>query len=232
MHLTLSVFNRYFKETTWTLGLLSLVFLSLGGYLVFYSPDDYLQGVYAKIMYVHVPCAWLSSLLYVLLAGFSALYLALRNPLYEIFAKAIAPVGMCVTLITLITGAIWGQPTWGTWWVWDARLTSMLVLLFIYFGYLALRSNFHNELKAARISSIFAIVGLINIPIIKFSVDLWNTLHQPSSVFKLSGPTIHSSMLYPLLSMSLAILFMSCLLVLLRVQTEACNRKIDSYKFK
>ena len=189
-------------------------------YYVFNAPHDYLQGIYAKIMYIHVPSAWLSMGLYFAVASFSIGYYLIKNPIFFLYAKSIAPVGCTLTLITLITGSIWGKPTWGTWWVWDARLTSMLILFFIYVGYIGLVKSFEDGRRAAIVSSTFAIVGLINIPIIKFSVDIWNTLHQPSSILKFSGPAIHLDMLIPLVLSAISLLIFSCILVLLRVRIE------------
>jgi heme exporter protein C len=199
--------------------------------MVLNAPDDYLQGIYARILYIHVPSAWLSLFIYVMMAGFAAGFLVVKNPYYDIAAVSLAAIGATVTLVTLLTGAIWGKPTWGTWWVWDARLTSMLILFFIYMAYFALRGAFDLEQKAAQISSIFTLVCLINIPIIKLSVELWNTLHQKSSVFRLSGPTIHATMLYPLLISFLTLTLFCCLIFILRFNAEFYRRKIDKITY-
>lgn len=203
------------------------VSMFIGGiYLaIFIAPNDYLQGVYAKIMYIHVPSAWLAMLLYGLMAVLSWAYIVWRIPLYSIIAEAICLVGACLTFITLVTGAVWGKPTWGTWWVWDARLTSMLILLFIYLGCMALSNSFNDREKGGIFTSYFAVFGLINIPIIKFSVNLWNTLHQPSTFFRLTGPAIHHSMLPPLIIMLLAMLLISWANISLLVHIEQLERK-------
>ncbi len=196
----------------------AIFLMFIATYNVFvYIPDDYLQGVYFKILYIHVPAAWLSLGLYVAVAGFAGLYLVMSNPIYDIVARAIAEIGIMYTFLTLLSGAIWGKPTWGTWWVWDARLTSMLLLFFIYAAYLALRANFTNQVRAAKVASIFALIGLVNIPIIKFSVYLWSTLHQKSTFFKLA-PSMHSSMLPPLLLMASGLLLWTVYLVGLRIR--------------
>lgn len=195
--------------------------------LVIDAPDDYLQGVYAKIMYIHVPSAWVALMLYILLTAFSLLFMIMKNPIFFYASYSLAPIGLTFSIITLITGSIWGKPTWGTWWVWDARLTSMLILAFIYLAYISIASSFRNEMKAASISSIFAIVGLINIPIIKFSVHLWSTLHQGSSLIKYGGPSIHSSMLAPLLICFFSVVFFCCGIFILRIKFCLSKRKIN-----
>lgn len=201
------------------------------GYLIYNSPDDYLQGVYAKIMYVHIPAAWLSILLYVLLSIFSISYLTSRNTLFYFAAKSVAPIGLTFSIITLVTGSIWGYPTWGTWWVWDARLTSMLVLALIYISYIIVATSFSNEIKCASVSSIFAIVGLINIPIIKFSVNLWSTLHQGNSILKSGGTSIHISMLKPLISSGLTSIFFSCIIFILILKCGQQFRKLNKLQY-
>jgi heme exporter protein C len=218
-------FNKVFPYFAWPCGIIGLGLLGYGLFQVTGAPEDYLQGIYAKIMYIHVPSAWLSLAYYAMLAISCAAFLISLNPFYDIAALALATTGVAMTLITLITGAIWGKPTWGTWWVWDARLTSVLILFFIYAAYLTLRFTIERA-RAAKISAIFAIVGLINLPIIKFSVYLWNTLHQPSSVFRLEGPTIHPSMLYPLLTMFTAILLLTLYSVLLQIQIQIIKKRL------
>jgi len=184
-----------------------LLLLVAGIYYGFYnSPADYQQGEYVRIMYVHVPSAWLSLAIYSLMAISSFIYLVWHNPVFDLIAKSSAPIGAIFCFITLYTGSFWGKPIWGTWWVWDARLTSMLILLFFYLGYLVLvnltKNHISNKAPAA-----LAILGFINVPLVKFSVNLWNSLHQPASVFKLTGPSIHSSMLLPLILMFAAFCF-------------------------
>ncbi len=181
--------------------LCTAIFALLGLYVsLISSPSDYQQGDYARIMYVHVPAAWLSLSVYTMIAACSFVYLVWHNYIFDLIAKSAAPIGALFCFITLVTGSLWGKPIWGSWWVWDARLTSMLILFFFYMGFLALShltsNNFNNKAPAA-----LAVLGVINIPIIKFSVNLWNSLHQPASVLRFGGPTIHTSMLIPLFLM-------------------------------
>lgn len=197
----------------------------LGLYLVVVSPDDYLQGVYYKIMYIHVPAAWISMGLYILMGIISFGYIIYKNPLYAIISESICPVGLAFTAIVLFTGSMWGVPTWGTWWIWDARLTSMLVLFFIYVGCMALRNNFINDEIGSIVTGYFCVFGLINIPIIKFSVDVWNTLHQPASFIKFSGPTVHISMMPPLLVMLIAMIGIAWVAISLLVMSKQMERK-------
>lgn len=166
-----------------------------------FSPPDYQQGDSVRIMYVHVPAAWMALFAYSFIAGLSFVAFVWRHPVADIVARAAALPGMVFTALALITGAVWGKPTWGTWWEWDARLTSMLVLLFIYLGYMGVWRAVSDRAVAARFARIVALVGFINIPIVKFSVDWWNSLHQPASIIRADGPTIHSSMLTPLIIM-------------------------------
>ena len=215
-----------------TLAILTLCLVPINIFLITNSPEDYLQGLYAKIMYINVPSAWFSLMWYSIIAICAVLFLVFKNPIFDLYATAVAPIGAIFCVITLATGSIWGKPTWGTWWAWDARLTSVLILLFMYFGYIALRNSNSFSEKGARIASIFAIVGFINIPIIKFSVDIWNTLHQPSSVFKLSGPSIHISMLIPLLVSTLNLFFFSCLILLIRVQSLSCRKRLAKQRLR
>ena len=168
------------------------------------SPPDYIQGDSMRIMYIHVPSAWFALMAYTILAGSSVLWFITRNPIFSIIARSIAQIGMIFTLISLVTGSIWGKPTWGVWWVWDARLTSMLLLFFLYLAYIFLWQSITNKDLASKISAALAIVGFVNIPIIKFSVDWWNTLHQPATISKLSSPSIDISMMVPLFIMTLA----------------------------
>lgn len=204
----------------------AVITFAVGLYLALVaSPPDYQQGETVRIMYVHVPAAWLSLMLYTAMAVAACIGLVLHHVLADIFCVAAAPVGAALVALCLITGSIWGQPTWGTWWVWDARLTSVLVLFFLYLGYIALRHAFDDDAKGARAGAILLLVGVINIPIIRFSVDWWNTLHQPASVLRADGPSIHASMLTPLLVMALAYAFYTGWLVLWRMKTELLRRK-------
>ncbi|MFO0388525.1 MAG: heme ABC transporter permease [Alphaproteobacteria bacterium] len=193
---------------------------------LFISPPDYQQGDSVRIMYVHVPSAWMSMMIYSIMAAASAGFLIWRHPLAEIAARASAPIGAGFTLITLVTGSLWGKPMWGTWWEWDARLTSVLVLFFIYVAYIALADSYEHSERGKKICAIFALVGFVNIPIIRFSVEWWNTLHQPASVIRSGGIAIDASMLYPLISMGLGfVLFYICLL-LIRMKTALLEQKI------
>jgi heme exporter protein C len=169
-------------------------------YLAFFvAPPDYQQGETVKIMFIHVPAAWLAMMGYGLIAVSSFGYLVFRHPLADVSAKAAAPIGAAFTFLALVTGSLWGKPMWGTYWVWDARLTSVLILLFLYLGLMALRSALEDEQLAAKLAAVLGLVGVAILPIIKFSVDWWNTLHQPASVMRLDGPTIHPELLTPLL---------------------------------
>src|SRR5579871_1773555 len=193
--------------------------LGVGLYLaLFVAPPDYQQGEAVRIMFVHVPAAWMASFVYAFLALASAVALIWRHPLADIAAQAAAPLGAGFTLLCLVTGSLWGEPMWGTWWVWDARLTSVLVLFFLYVGYIAVVNSFDDPTRGARAGAVLALVGVVNLPIIKFSVDWWNTLHQPASVFRMGAPTIDTSMLVPLLTMALAFTLYFATLLLLRMR--------------
>jgi heme exporter protein C len=207
------------------------VVLALGLYLaLFVAPADYQQGEAVRIMYVHVPSAWMASAVYALMAVASAVALIWRHPLADIAAQSAAPLGAAFTLLCLVTGSLWGEPMWGTWWVWDARLTSVLVLFFLYLGYIALVHAFDEPGRGARAGAILALVGIVNLPIIKFSVDWWNTLHQPASVFRLGGPTIDSSMLWALLLMALGFTLFFATLLLIRMRTLLIAAKIRALR--
>ncbi len=195
------------------------------------SPPDYQQGETVRIMYIHVPSAWIALFLYTTLSVCGVVFLVWRHILAGLALRAIAPVGATMTAICLITGSLWGQPMWGTWWVWDARLTSVLILFFLYIGIIALERSFENRDRGLQAASWLAIIGFINIPIIKFSVEWWNTLHQPSSISsfkKLKDPALDASMLEPLLLMTAAGFFLTGALILYRVQTEILTRKQDT----
>jgi heme exporter protein C len=189
------------------------------------SPPDYQQGETVRIMYVHVPSAWMAMAMYTVMAGASAAALVWRHPVAEVTASAAAPIGAVFTVVCLATGSLWGRPMWGAWWVWDARLTSVLVLLFLYVGFMALESAFDEPERGARAAGILAIVGLINLPIIKFSVDWWNTLHQPASVTRLAAPAIHPEMLTPLLTMAGGFSALGVTLLILRVRIALAERR-------
>jgi heme exporter protein C len=185
-----------------------------------FAPRDWQQGETVRIMFIHVPSAWMAMGLYVGLGVSAALALVWKHPLAELAGAAIAPVGAAFTVVCLATGSLWGRPMWGAWWVWDARLTSVLVLLFLYLGYIALASAFDEPRRGARAAAILALVGLVNVPIIKFSVDWWNTLHQPASVTRLAAPGIHVDLLWPLLLSGVGFTLLGAFLVLLRLRTE------------
>lgn len=170
-------------------------------YALFASPADYQQGETVRIMYVHVPSAWLALSSYLGLGICALFFLIWRHPLADIAARAIAPIGCGFAWLTLVTGSLWGYPTWGTWWVWDARLTSMLLLFFFFVGHIALSNGFDRPERGARPAAILALVGVINLPIVKFSVEWWNTLHQPASIIRSGGVSIDAAMLTPLLLM-------------------------------
>jgi heme exporter protein C len=200
--------------------------LLLGLYLALVvAPPDYQQGESVRIMFIHVPAAWLALLIYLLVAVASAVALVWRHPLAEIAARTAAPIGAAFTLVCLVTGSLWGRPMWGTWWVWDARLTSVLVLFFLYLGYIALANAFDDPGRGGRAASVLALVGIVNLPIIKFSVDWWSTLHQSESVFRRGGSTIDSSMLFPLMVMALGYLLLFTTLLILRMRSELNERK-------
>lgn len=200
-------------------GLLTVLVLLFGLYLSFwYAPADYQQGEAFRIMYVHVPSAWLSMAVYVAMAAMALSVLVWRVQMAQYALIASAPIGAGFTLMALVTGAIWGQPMWGTWWVWDARLTSELILLFIYLGIYALYEAIEDKRQAAKAASLMTLVGLVNIPIIHYSVIWWNTLHQPPSLSKLDTPSIHIDMLIPLLVMLVAFKLLYLLWLLLRVR--------------
>ncbi len=216
----------------WAAGL-TVAGLAVGLYLgLLASPADYQQGDTVRIMYVHVPSAWMALFCYTNMALASAVALIWRHPLADVVAKSTAPIGACFTLLALVTGSLWGKPMWGTWWVWDARLTSVLILFFLYLGYLALYNAFDDPTRGARAAAVLALVGFVNVPIVKFSVDWWNTLHQPASVVKLAGPAIHPSMLLPLLLMALAFTTYYIWVLLLRLRAELIDRRLRALRLR
>ena len=192
---------------------------------LFLSPEDYKQSHSVRIMYVHVPSAWISLGIFSIIAFLSILSFILKNKNLPLISKSLAPSGLVFSIIALVTGSIWGKPTWGTWWAWDARITSMLILALFYSMYLLSWKIFKNDEKVTKISSIIAILGAINVPIIKFSVDWWSTLHQSSSVKILSTTTIHTSMLIPLAIMTAAFTLFSILIFLMKYNTELIKIK-------
>ena len=211
----------------WPLGTVSFVLIAAGlwfGLIV--SPADYQQGESVRIMYVHVPMAWLGMFGYMVMAGASLVALVFRHPLADVCAKAAAPVGAVFCFLALVTGAIWGKPMWGTWWVWDARLTSMLILLFLYLGYIALWATIEEPVRAGRAAAVLALIGSINVPVIHYSVVWWNTLHQPASVFRVDGPQIAGAMLTPLLLMAVGFTFLFVTLLMVRMRSEVLRRRV------
>ncbi len=209
----------------------TVVLLTLGLYLgLFVAPPDYQQGESVRIMFVHVPAAWMAMFTYTVIAGASATGLIWKHAVADLIAKSSGPIGAGFTFIALVSGSFWGKPMWGTWWVWDARLTSVLILFFLYLGYMAIWQAFDDKAKAAKAAAILALVGFVNIPIIKFSVDWWNTLHQPSSVLRPGGPTIHPSMLWPLLIMAVGFTTYYVTVLLWRVRAEIVERKIRALR--
>ena len=220
------------KVYPYTLFIMS-IFMSTGlWFSLFNSPPDYQQGETVRIMYVHVPAAWMAMMIYFSMTIMSIFALVWRHPLADILSKCSAPIGAGFTLVALVTGSIWGKPTWGTWWVWDARLTSVFILFLIYMGHITLVRAFEDEYKGARAGAILTLIGAFNLPIIKFSVDWWNTLHQPASVLKLGGPSIHIEMMVPLILMALGFLFFYFSILLINVQTELNIRKLKKLFIK
>ena len=226
--------SRFVRITSilipWLMTVVGILFI-IGLYLgLLKSPDDMVQGSAVRIMYVHVPSAWLSIFSYLLLAICSLFFIVWRHPLADILSRAIAPVGALFSLLTLLTGSIWGKPMWGTWWVWDARLTSMLILFLLFMGYIALSNAFEKSERGSRPAALLAIAGSINLPIVKFSVDWWSTLHQPASIMRTGGVSIDSSMLLPLVIMFLAFQLFFILIIIFRSHSILIERKMQHLK--
>jgi heme exporter protein C len=208
-----------------------LLALAAGLYLALaVAPPDYQQGEAVRIMYVHVPAAWMALNVYLFVAVASGWSLVARHPLADMAARAAAPIGAAFTVVCLVSGSLWGRPMWGTWWVWDARLTSVLVLFFLYLGYIALVNAFDDPVRSGKAGSVLALVGVVNLPIIKFSVVWWNTLHQPDSVMRPGGPTIALPMLVPLLVMALGFALLFATLLLLRMRTALIESKVRAIR--
>jgi heme exporter protein C len=219
--LSVVYFNRRTAKCIPYLAVMGLFFIGFGVINgLFYAPIDYQQKEAYRIIYVHVPCAFLSMMIYGLMAFFSFQYLVWRIKICDMLAKNCATLGAIFTLLALITGSIWGKPMWGTWWFWDARLTSEFVLLFIYLGYIGLRTTISQHNIASKAASIYALVGLVDIPIIHFSVNWWHTLHQGSTLLQFKSPAIHPDMLYPLLSMLIGFILYFFTILIMKVCTE------------
>ena len=226
-------FNRITEKIQPYILFITIIALISGLYFgLFDSPKDYQQGDAVRIMYVHVPSAWLASFLYFSLAISCVFYLVWKHPLADLVSSSIAPIGALFSALTLVTGSLWGKPMWGTWWVWDARLTSMLVLFFFYLGYILLSNAFERKIDGSKTASVLAIVGLINLPIVKFSVDWWHTLHQPASIIKIGGPSIDNKMLLPLILMIFALSFFSLYMIILNVKTKLIEKKCEALLLK
>ncbi len=211
----------------WFAGL-SIALLASGLYLGFTAPPDYQQGDTVRVMFIHVPAAWTAMMAYGLMAVASLVGLVWRHPLADVAAKSAAPLGAVFTALGLITGSLWGRPMWGAWWVWDGRLTSFLLLLFLYLGYIALWNALEDETRAARAAAILALVGAVNLPIIEFSVDWWTTLHQGESILRKGGPLISAVFLWPLFAMALGYTFLFFTLWMVRIRTEILSRRARS----
>lgn len=212
------------------LSALAVIFTVVGLYWGWQAPEDYQQGITVRIMYIHVPAAWFAMFSYTVMAASALGVLIWRHALADVSIRAAAPIGAAFTLLCLVTGSLWGRPMWGTYWVWDARLTSVFVLLIMYLGIMALQRAMEDPVKAARPVAILVLVGFINIPIIKFSVEFWNTLHQPASVIRLDGPTIHPSMLWPLLVVTIGFTLMFFAMHLLAMRNEVRRRRASSLR--
>jgi heme exporter protein C len=224
-----SFFMRLSDRVLPWLGVVTAALLAVGLYMAFFvAPADYQQGETVRIMFIHVPSAWLAMFCYTMIAVSALGSLIWRHPLADVSAKAAAPIGAAFAFLTLVTGSLWGKPTWGTYWVWDARLTSVLVLFFLYLGLMAIWNAIEEPSKAGRAAAILALVGVVNIPIIKFSVDWWNTLHQPASISRLDAPAIHPSILTPLLVMALAFTCLFLWMHLKAMRAEILRRRVET----
>jgi len=213
----------------WLVAVTALLF-AIGLYRAMNAPDDYQQGATVKIMYLHVPAAWLGMMAWGIMSVAALGTLVWRHPLADVAGKAAAPIGAAFTLVCLITGSLWGRPTWGTYWVWDARLTSMLVLFLLYLGVMALYWTAEDPNRGSRAAAILSLVGAVNLPIIKFSVEWWNTLHQGSSVFRIGGSTIAPSILWPLLIMAIAFTCLFVVLHLAAMRNEILRRRVRTMR--
>jgi len=223
----LSLSNKFFAHLT----TLMIIILIIGiVYALFISPPDYIQGDSVRIMYVHVPSSFIALGCFGFIGFASICNLVFKIKFISLMAKSLATIGLIFNLISIITGSLWGKPTWGTWWVWDARLTSMLILLFFYIAYILSWKFIKNFNHANKVSSLIGIIGSFNLPIIRYSVDWWNTLHQPSSITLTSAPTIHYSMLFPLIIMIIGLLIYSFIVFLMKYKTELIKFKLNNKK--
>jgi len=213
----------------WMAGITALC-LAVGLYLSFATEGDYQQGETVRIMYIHVPSAWLAMMCYIVMSISAIGTLVWRHPLADVAAKSAAPLGAAFTLLALVTGSLWGKPMWGTWWVWDARLTSVFVLFLMYLGLIALNRAIDDPSKAARVVAVLILVGFVNIPIIKFSVEWWNTLHQPASVMRLDGPAIDPEFLRPLFVMAIGFTLLFFTLHIMAMRNEIWRRRVAAQR--
>jgi heme exporter protein C len=228
-----SRFMRLSDRLFMPVSMMTVICLAYGLYIgLFSSPADYQQGETVRIIYIHVPAAWLALFGYVGLGLCGLFYIVWRHPLADIAARAMAPVGAIFALLTLITGALWGKPMWGAWWVWDARLTSMLILFFFYLGVIALANGFDRPERGSRPAALLAMVGVINVPIVKFSVDWWNTLHQPASILRSGGPAIDASMLTPLIITLIGAHGYFVIVVILRMRALLAERRLAAIRLR
>ncbi|MBP1873303.1 heme exporter protein C [Ensifer adhaerens] len=212
------------------LAVLTALFFVVGLWLSLTTEGDYQQGETVRIMYVHVPAAWLSMMCYSVMALAALGTLVWRHPLADVSSRAAAPIGACFTFLALVTGSLWGKPMWGAWWVWDARLTSVFVLFLMYLGLMALNRAMDDPARSSRVSAVLVLVGFVNIPIIKFSVEWWNTLHQPASVLRLDGPTIDPEFLRPLVVMAIAFTLLFFTLHIAAMRNEIWRRRVTSLR--
>jgi heme exporter protein C len=208
------------------LALGTLIAFAIGINRLYLAPDDYQQGAAVKIMFIHVPAAWLGMFAWALMSAAALGTLVWRHPLADVAAKTAAPIGAAFTLMCLLTGSLWGRPMWGTYWVWDARLTSVLILFLMYLGVIALWRAIEDPTRAARATAVLTLVGAMNLPLIKFSVDWWNTLHQGASVFRLGGSAIHPTILVPLIVMLIAFTLLFVALQLAGMRNEIMRRRL------
>ena len=223
----LSISNQFINGL-----IILMIFIILIGlaYSLFISPEDYIQGDSVRIMYVHVPSSFIALGIFAIIGTGSILNLIFKIKIMPLITKSLAPIGTIFTVISIVTGSLWGKPTWGVWWAWDARLASMVILLLFYLAYVLTWKFIENFENANKISSIIGIIGLINLPIIKYSVNWWSTLHQPSSITLTSAPTIHHTMLVPLIIMLAGMILYSLLIFLMKYKTELIKYKLTKDK--